>query len=87
MRSTFNKTIQRNKLRLHEDTNVAHPRDNYPVGWQAITMPTQTEKVYQTDVPFEAVLVFAAIADVEPNPTAAIASAAVELTKTSSRRN
>ena len=43
---------------------------------------TTTKPSDPGDVPFEAVLVFAAIVDAEPNPTAAIASAAVELTKT-----
>ena len=45
------------------------------------------KKYIQTDMPFEEVLVFAAIADIEPNPTTAIASDAVELTKTDLRRN
>ena len=76
-----------------DQDRAANENDDSDVDQTAPSIGKQSQwqrrqkKYIQTDMPFEEVLVFAAIADVEPNPTAAIASDAVELTKTSSRRN
>ena len=45
------------------------------------------KKSAQTGVPVEEVLALTDIADVEPDPAAAVAPGAVELTGTGSRRN
>ena len=76
-----------------DQDRAANENDDSDVDQTAPSIGKQSQwqrrqkKYIQTDMPFEEVLVFAVIADVESDPTAAIASDVIELMKTSSRRN